>query len=123
LIPVRRYAINFDEKVAFILNAAEEKKADDIIALDFREMEGAITDAFIICSGTSERQVAAIAHHITKELRRMGQRTNHLEGDNLNVWVLIDFGDIVVHVFLDEVRETYRLEDLWHKTKQIYPGK
>ncbi|MBN1354867.1 ribosome silencing factor [bacterium] len=114
--------INLDSKLAIVVEAAEAKKAADIVALDFREMEGAITDAFLICSGTSERQVSAIAEHIRTEMRRRGVRPGHMEGTDFKSWILIDFGDLVVHVFLDEIRQKYRLEDLWHKTRQIYPG-
>ena len=114
----RRLFINFEEKLNCIANAAEEKKSSDIVVLDFRDVEGPIADAFVVCSGASERQVRAICDNICDEMKTKGYRHHHFEGTLLNQWILVDFGDIIVHVFLDEVREHYRLEHLWRKVPQ-----
>jgi ribosome-associated protein len=114
-------AQNLDLKLELILKAAIDKKANDIVILDLQELEGVITDIFVICSGLSERQVEAIFENIHVELKKNGFYTKHVEGTILSQWVLMDYGDIIVHIFLDKIREYYRLEDLWHTAKKITP--
>lgn len=89
--------------------------------MDFQDIEGAITDAFIICSGTSERHVAAIADNICREFKVLGELPSHIEGTTLNKWILIDFQDVVVHIFQENMREFYQLEKLWHNARVINP--
>lgn len=115
----RRRTIKFEEKVDFIVEALREKKADGIRALDLRELEGVITDGFIICSAESERQVSAIAEHLRVRLKNAGEVPKNIEGSSLNQWVLIDTGDIVIHIFLDRIRDFYRLEHLWAHAETI----
>lgn len=93
--------------------AALEKKAEQIRILDLTKLD-TVTDYFVICTGEVNQQVRAIASHIEKSARsELGERPIHTEGyDSLN-WVLIDFVDVVVHVFRPVSREYYRLEDLW----------
>ncbi|MBN1879408.1 ribosome silencing factor [bacterium] len=90
-----------------------EKKAESIIGFDLRKLDGVIIDGFLICSGLSERQVAAITENVRIRLKEMGEGVRHVEGELLNQWVLIDSDDIVIHIFLDKVRSFYRLENLW----------
>jgi ribosome-associated protein len=72
-----------------------------------------IIDGFVVCSAPSERQVSSIAEHLQSRLKEERESIRHIEGESTNQWVLIDTGDIVIHVFLDRVREFYNLEKLW----------
>lgn len=72
-----------------------------------------VCDYFIIASGTSTTQVRAISDHITEKLREKGEKLWHIEGEREGMWILLDFGDAVAHVFLDETRRFYDLERLW----------
>jgi ribosome-associated protein len=113
----------FDEKLANIIAAAQDKKADNVVAFDFRLIEGAFCDAFVICSGLSDRQVEAIVENIEETMKDSGWKLHHIEGKRSNHWVLMDYGDVIVHVFQDRIREFYRLENLWNHAPRIYPGK
>jgi ribosome-associated protein len=95
-----------------IAAAALEKKAGDVVILDLRKLE-TLTDFFVICTGDVNQHVRAIADHIEREMRVRGERVLHREGmEGLN-WVLLDYVNVVVHVFRPSFREFYRLEDLW----------
>jgi len=78
-----------------------------------------ITDIFVICSGSNPRQVAAIVDEIESRVKQAGAPASRKEGTTESRWVLIDFGDVVVHVQLDEERAVYGLERLWHDRRQI----
>lgn len=90
-----------------------DKKAQNVVILDLRKLE-AITDFFVICTGEVDQQVRAIAEHIEEQIgQKTGDHVLHREGlEHLN-WVLLDFVDVVIHVFKPSFREFYRLEDLW----------
>jgi len=105
--------IKFTDRIKELVEILREKKAEGIRVLDMREIDGVITDGFIICSAGSERQVRAIAEHLRISLKERGETIKHVEGTALNHWVLLDTGDIIVHVFLERIREFYRLENLW----------
>ncbi|MCA1840577.1 MAG: ribosome silencing factor [Actinobacteria bacterium] len=92
--------------------AAASKKAQDILILEVADLIN-ITDYFVICSGSNERQVATITDEVAKRLKDAGYRAHRIEGERENRWVLIDFIDIVVHVFNTEDRQFYELERLW----------
>jgi ribosome-associated protein len=92
--------------------AAEDRKAVDLKVLNLAKVSD-FTDYFLICSGGSERQVQAIADGVQERLRAEKVRPLHVEGYNRGQWVLIDYGDLVVHVFLEEPRRFYALERLW----------
>jgi len=115
----RRRTIKFEEKIHFIVEVLREKKADGIRALDLRELDGVITDGFVICSAESERQVGAIAEHLRVSLKNAGEAPRNIEGSGLNQWVLLDTGDIVIHIFLERIRDFYRLEHLWAHARSI----
>jgi len=91
---------------------ASSKQADAVSVLDVRELI-TITDYFVICSGSSERQVDTIADEVVKELKAAGVRPVRREGESGARWQLVDFVDFVVHVFHEEAREFYRLDNLW----------
>jgi ribosome-associated protein len=98
--------------------AALDKKAIDLVVLDVRGLT-AITDYLLICTGRSDRQVQAIAQAVDEELRKVGQRPLAIEGLTRGQWVLIDFNDVVVHVFQKPVREFYDLERLWEHAPEV----
>jgi ribosome-associated protein len=100
------------ERVREAVAAAADRKAMDLKVLYLRKVSD-FTDYFIICSGTSERQVQAIADAVQERLRESRVRPLHVEGYNRGQWVLIDYGDLVVHVFQEEPRRHYALERLW----------
>ena len=91
---------------------AEEKHAQQITVLDMRQVSG-VTDYFVICNGDSARQVQAIADHISDGARERSRRVWHMEGYQDAQWVLLDCGDVVVHVFHPAARVFYGLEQLW----------
>jgi len=95
------------------VDAARDRKAEDVVALDLSGLSD-VTDVFVICHGTSDRQVAAIVENIERRLRcEAGRKPTHIEGLRRSEWVLLDYIDFVVHVFVHEKREFYRLERLW----------
>ncbi len=91
---------------------ALDKKAEDVIIMDLRKMP-APTDYFVICSATTDKQVKAIVDNIVEGTEGRGHRPWHIEGYSALKWVLIDYVDVVVHVFQDDVRKFYSLETLW----------
>jgi ribosome-associated protein len=100
------------------VDIASDKKASDVILLDVRDVT-TIADYFIVCSGNNSRQIQAIAEAIDEGLRQQGGRLLHKEGDAETGWVLLDFGDIIVHIFAPKEREYYRLERLWNEAKTV----
>ena len=94
------------------LEAAQDKKAVDLVLLDLRKTT-AFTDFFVICTGMNVRQVQAIADAIQEALRKRGIKPALVEGYERGEWVLVDYFDFVVHVFTPEAREFYALERLW----------
>lgn len=98
--------------------AADSKKAFDIQILDLRGLTF-ITDYFVICSGNSTTQVSAIADWIGHTLAMAGERPSHVEGGAEPRWVLMDFGDVVVHIFDEEARMYYSLEKLWSDAPRV----
>jgi ribosome-associated protein len=101
-----------------IVELAEDKKAADIVLLDLGELT-TIADAFVICSGGSERQIAAIANGILESLRDEGIKPFGREGTPESHWVLVDFGSVIVHVFTPPERDYYELEKHWSGAKVI----
>jgi len=100
------------ERTVLCAEAALDKKATDIVLLDVRE-HTSIADYFVIVSGRSDTQVRAIAEHVEDVCRKSGYRKLAVEGLRHGQWVLLDFGDVVVHVFYGPVRDFYDLERLW----------
>jgi ribosome-associated protein len=101
--------------------AADEKLATTIAGIDVSE-QLALTDAFVIVSASSDRQVGAIVDEVEDQLRLKGAKPIRREGERDGRWVLLDFGDIVVHVQHDEEREFYELERLWKDCPEIDLG-
>ena len=107
-------SFNVEQKRELILEAIREKKGHQIVSIDLSEVENSICDCFIICHGESVTQVGAIAESIEMKLKEDAQiRAHHVEGLQNSQWVLLDYFDILVHVFQEEFRSFYRLEELW----------
>jgi len=97
-----------------IADAILDKKGQNVISLDLRPVGSAIADHFIICNADSTTNVSAIADNILKETReQLAMKPLRTQGLENNFWIILDYGYIVVHIFLTEYREFYRLEDLW----------
>jgi len=107
-----------DERVYAALHAAAEKKAIDPVVLDLREI-ASFTDYFVIVSGQNERQVQAISDEIYEQLKKAGESAARVEGYKTAEWILLDFGDFVVHVFEQKARKFYDLERLWRESKRV----
>ena len=97
---------------------AREKKGEDLVLLDLRELD-AVSDYFLLVTALSETQVRAIAEHIREKLVEEGSRPWHVEGMEHRRWVLLDFVDVVVHVFHPETRQYYLLERLWGDAARV----
>lgn len=96
----------------------QEKKGNEIVKLDMREINATISDYFVICHADSNVQVNAIAQSVEHEVyKAFGQEPWHKEGQGNGEWILIDFVDVVVHIFKTDIRSRYRMEDLWGDAK------
>ena len=104
--------MNAREKAVLAGRFALEKKSYDLVLLEVRELTS-IADYFVVCSGRSDRQVQSIAQGIEENFRGMGVRPQSVEGAARGQWVLVDFADVIVHIFYQPVREFYDLEGLW----------
>ena len=111
-------AISSWDKVLLLTRFALEKKARDLVVLEVRELTS-IADYFIICSGSSDRQVQSIAQGIEEKLSEAGHSALSVEGANRGHWVLMDFSDVIVHIFYEPVREFYDLEGLWGHAPRV----
>ena len=114
----RTQATDTLERVREAVSAADDRKALDLKVLQLEKVTD-FADYFLICSGTSERQVQAIADAVQEKLREHRVRPLHVEGYNRAQWVLLDYGDLVIHVFLDETRAFYDLERLWSDAPRV----
>ncbi len=108
--------------VEVIAEAMLEKKAKNVVSLDLRPIGSAIADHFVICNADSTTAVAAVADNvIVKMQEKLGVKVVRMQGLENDFWIILDFGDIVVHIFLTEYRDFYRLEDLWADApKKVY---
>lgn len=108
----------FDERIRRALYAAAEKKALEPTVLDLREI-ATFTDFFVITTGTNRRQVQAISDEVVDQLKRAGTRAARVEGYQSAEWILIDYGDFIVHVFDEKARRFFDLERLWREAKRV----
>jgi ribosome-associated protein len=106
------------DKTLLLARFALEKKACGLVVMEVRELTS-IADYFIICSGRSDRQVQSIAQGIDENLREAGLAALSVEGANRGHWVLMDFSDVIVHIFYEPVREFYDLDGLWGHAPRI----
>lgn len=117
---IRHQSENPEQLVATIVEAMDSLKGKEIVTLDLRETGTAVTDYFVICHANSKTQVDAIAEKVIDEtLKKNGVKPYHIEGRDNTEWILIDFVDVVVHVFLQSMRKYYQLEELWADAERI----
>ena len=109
------------ERVRRIAEAALDKKAEDVVALDVREV-ASFADSFVLATGASDRHVRTIVDAVEECARGWGERPLGIEGYEDGRWVLLDLGDVIVHVFQREVREHYDLERLWSDAARLDVG-
>ena len=108
-----------DEEVKLALVCASEKKAFDMVALDLREI-ASFTEFFIICSGANQRQVQAISDEINEQLKKqLKTKAIRVEGYNAGEWILLDYGDFIVHIFEKVARDFYDLQRLWRDARKV----
>lgn len=104
--------MNAEQLKDLAIRALEDLKGRDIVALDVRALTG-VTDYMVFCTGNSSRQVKALASNVEVEAKQLGVKPLGTEGELAGEWVLVDFGDVIVHVMLAETRAFYDLERLW----------
>jgi ribosome-associated protein len=107
-----------DERILLALQAAAEKKALDLVVLDLR-LVASFTDFFVITSGTNRRQVQAISDGVVEQLKKNGTRAARVEGYQTAEWILVDYGDFILHVFDEKARRFYDLERLWREAVRV----
>ena len=105
---------NSDELTELIVKGIQEKKGENIVQLNLKGVDGAVTDYFIICEANSSTQIGAIKDSIEEEVRKaLGEKPWHVEGTSNLEWVLLDYVNVVAHIFNKEKREYFDLEGLW----------
>ena len=110
---------NNAEKLAKLCRSvAREKKAEDAVILNLRGVS-TVADYFVICSGNSEPHLKAIADEIGRQLRDQGIRSRGLDGNPASRWIVMDYGDVMIHIFHPDLRERYGLEQLWGDAKRV----
>jgi ribosome-associated protein len=109
---------DFDERIRTALHAAADKKAIDLTVLDLRGVV-TFTDFFIISTGANKRQMQAISDEVVDKLKRRGSPAARVEGYQAAEWILVDYGDFIVHVFDEKARRFYDLEYLWREAKRL----
>lgn len=115
-------AVEGSEIVSAAAHFADDKKAESIVALDLRGLAN-FTDYFVICTGRTDRQVKAIHDAVREGVKeRFGLLPDRTEGENERAWLLLDYGDVVVHIMQPDVREYYRLEQLWQDAQAVELG-
>lgn len=111
-------AIDAKRRALWCVNASLEKKATDMVVMNVSETSF-FTDYFVICSGSSDRQVQAIASAIQEKMKKNGVLPLGVEGEKNGQWVLMDYDDVIVHIFYEPVREFYGIEKLWSEAPKV----
>jgi ribosome-associated protein len=103
-----------DVLLGSVIKGIFEKKGQNVLKIDLRKLENRITDYFVICHASSGTQVSSICDSVDDTVRKeAGEKPLHIEGLDNNFWVLLDYGNVIVHIFLEEYRNFYNLESLW----------
>ncbi|MCR5645181.1 MAG: ribosome silencing factor [Bacteroidales bacterium] len=117
---IRHQSDNIESVVATVVEAMDSLKGKEIVTLDLRETGTSVTDYFVICHANSKTQVDAIADKVIDQVRENNKvKPYHVEGRDNTEWILIDFVDVVVHIFLQSARQFYQLEELWADAERI----
>ncbi len=112
--------MNSSELINTIVHGMQEKKADNIVIIDLKSINSPVADAYIICTGNSDTQLSAIADSVEKEVKdKLNEYPWQVEGKTNREWILLDYEDVVAHVFKKDQREFYALEELWSDAKII----
>ncbi|WP_251619821.1 ribosome silencing factor [Odoribacter lunatus] len=101
------------QAVEKITEALQDNKGHQIISIDLRKITNRFCDFFVICHGTSSTHVASLADSVEEKLEEINEKPLHIEGKESAQWIIIDYGNIVVHIFQKEQRDYYQLEDFW----------
>ncbi|MCL4170219.1 UNVERIFIED_CONTAM: hypothetical protein GTU68_064307 [Idotea baltica] len=110
--------VSSDDLITLIIKGIEDVKGEDIQLLDLRDIENTVCDYFVVCSGTSNTQVNAISGSVQKVVsKELRDKPWHVEGENNAEWVLMDYVNVVVHIFQKHVRDFYDIESLWGDAK------
>lgn len=116
----KRKAVSSEKLCDAIVKGMQEKKAIDILVLDLRKVKNAVADFFVVCSGGSDKQLDAIAESVDDEVQKAVKEIPwHVEGKSNKEWVLIDYFDVVAHIFRKDKREYFTLEKLWGDAEMI----
>ena len=109
-----------EQLIAKIVEAIQDIKGEDIKILDLSNIENSVAETFVICSGNSNTQVAALAGSVEKKVRNdLKDRPWHVEGSENAMWILVDYISVVVHIFQRQIRDYYEIEELWGDAKVI----
>ncbi|RJP49207.1 MAG: ribosome silencing factor [Anaerolineaceae bacterium] len=101
-----------------MVNSLEDKKGEDIILLDLKDIVS-FTDYFVICTGTSDRMIDALANATMDDIRKKYKKKAKKQGNSRDGWVVVDYGDVVIHLFSPDQREYYQIEELWEDGKVL----
>jgi ribosome-associated protein len=112
MTPPNAATVEIPASVRAAVTAIDDRQGQDLLVLDLDEISE-FTEFFLICTGASERQVRGIADGVRDQLREQGSKPLHVEGEQHGQWVLMDYGDFLVHIFSEPMRDYYRLESLW----------
>lgn len=117
---IRHQSDNVESVVATVVEAMDSVKGKEIVTLDLRETGTAVTDYFVICHANSKTQVDALADKVIDQVFEKNRvKPYHVEGRDNTEWILIDFVDVVVHIFLQSARQFYQLEELWADAEKV----
>lgn len=106
--------MNMEKLIETIVTAIQDKKGQNIVSLDLSGFDGAICSHFVVCNADSTAQVSAIADGIEQEvLEKLGEKVWRIEGQQNSFWIAMDYLDVMVHIFQSELRDFYKLEELW----------
>ncbi|MBE0672833.1 MAG: ribosome silencing factor [Anaerolineales bacterium] len=101
-----------------MVNSLEDKKGEDIVLIDLKDIVS-FTDYFVICTGTSDRMIDALAKSVIEDIRSKYKKKGKQQGFSRDGWVIVDFGDIILHLFSPDQRDFYQLEELWEDGKVL----
>jgi ribosome-associated protein len=113
-----REIVELNERLDLVLTALDEKKAVDVVTLDVSPLTQ-MTDYLVICTGTSNVPIRALADGVIETMKEHGYKGVRAEGYNDARWVLLDYGDVVLHIFTEDDREFYRLEQFWKGAERL----